>query len=66
MSIESTEATFIQRGRSLSLSLKMENNKGKREVVVSALQFACTDDVATNVATAERLEPTPKSNHEIV
>ncbi|XP_004291590.1 PREDICTED: N-carbamoylputrescine amidase [Fragaria vesca subsp. vesca] len=33
----------------------MENNKGKREVVVSALQFACTDDVATNVATAERL-----------
>ncbi|KAK9938958.1 hypothetical protein M0R45_015668 [Rubus argutus] len=29
--------------------------KGKREVVVSALQFACTDDVATNVATAERL-----------
>ncbi|KAF2321612.1 hypothetical protein GH714_000636 [Hevea brasiliensis] len=30
--------------------------KGKtREVVVSALQFACTDDVSTNVATAERL-----------
>ncbi|XP_024017013.1 N-carbamoylputrescine amidase [Morus notabilis] len=30
-------------------------NKGKREVVVSALQFACTDVVSTNVATAERL-----------
>ncbi|KAF4388754.1 hypothetical protein G4B88_019031 [Cannabis sativa] len=29
--------------------------KGKREVVVSALQFACTDDLTTNVATAERL-----------
>ncbi|CAI0544209.1 unnamed protein product [Linum tenue] len=30
--------------------------KGKsREVTVSALQFACTDDVSTNVATAERL-----------
>ncbi|GAB2274598.1 hypothetical protein Dimus_009366 [Dionaea muscipula] len=28
---------------------------GGRKVVVSALQFACTDDVATNVATAERL-----------
>ncbi|KAK1398609.1 Nitrilase-like protein 1 [Heracleum sosnowskyi] len=26
-----------------------------RKVVVSALQFACTDDVASNVATAERL-----------
>ncbi|KAJ1408463.1 Carbon-nitrogen hydrolase [Sesbania bispinosa] len=26
-----------------------------RKVVVSALQFACTDDVSTNVATAERL-----------
>ncbi|XVE59589.1 hypothetical protein DITRI_Ditri05aG0057900 [Diplodiscus trichospermus] len=29
--------------------------KGKRQVVVSALQFACTDDVPTNHATAERL-----------
>ncbi|XVF69200.1 hypothetical protein PTKIN_Ptkin11bG0061400 [Pterospermum kingtungense] len=29
--------------------------KGKRQVVVSALQFACTDDVPTNLATAERL-----------
>ncbi|KAG2371521.1 N-carbamoylputrescine amidase [Vigna angularis] len=27
----------------------------RRTVVVSALQFACTDDVSTNVATAERL-----------
>ncbi|KAJ9558907.1 hypothetical protein OSB04_013521 [Centaurea solstitialis] len=26
-----------------------------RKVVVSALQFACSDDIATNVATAERL-----------
>lgn len=25
-----------------------------RKVVVSALQFSCTDDVSTNVATAER------------
>uniref|UniRef100_A0A2P2LMV7 N-carbamoylputrescine amidase isoform X2 n=2 Tax=Rhizophora mucronata TaxID=61149 RepID=A0A2P2LMV7_RHIMU len=32
----------------------MENGKS-REVVVSALQFACTDDVSTNLATAERL-----------
>ncbi|KAJ6927747.1 N-carbamoylputrescine amidase [Populus alba x Populus x berolinensis] len=32
----------------------MEKGKG-REVVVSALQFACTDDVAANLATAERL-----------
>ncbi|CAN1252104.1 N-carbamoylputrescine amidase [Linum perenne] len=32
----------------------MEKGKG-REVTVSALQFACTDDVSTNVATAERL-----------
>jgi hypothetical protein len=31
----------------------MEKGKG-REVVVSALQFACTDDVAANLATAER------------
>ncbi|KAK8601748.1 hypothetical protein V6N13_058571 [Hibiscus sabdariffa] len=31
----------------------MEN--GSRQVVVSALQFACTDDVPTNLATAERL-----------
>jgi hypothetical protein len=30
-----------------------DNNKG-RKVVVSALQFACTDDVSTNVATADR------------
>ncbi|XVE79232.1 hypothetical protein DITRI_Ditri14bG0041300 [Diplodiscus trichospermus] len=29
--------------------------KGKRQVVVSALQFACTDDVPTNLATAESL-----------
>ncbi|KAB1996851.1 hypothetical protein ERO13_D13G227000v2 [Gossypium hirsutum] len=29
--------------------------KGNRQVVVSALQFACTDDVPTNLATAERL-----------
>ncbi|XP_022752546.1 N-carbamoylputrescine amidase-like isoform X2 [Durio zibethinus] len=29
--------------------------KGKRQVVVSGLQFACTDDVPTNLATAERL-----------
>ncbi|WRX33935.1 Carbon-nitrogen hydrolase - like 9 [Theobroma cacao] len=29
--------------------------KGKRHVVVSALQFACTDDIPTNLATAERL-----------
>ncbi|XP_039032713.1 N-carbamoylputrescine amidase [Hibiscus syriacus] len=29
--------------------------KGSRQVVVSALQFACTDDVPTNLATAERL-----------
>ncbi|KAB2041235.1 hypothetical protein ES319_D02G134300v1 [Gossypium barbadense] len=28
--------------------------KGNRQVVVSALQFACTDDVPTNLATAER------------
>ncbi|XP_027083470.1 N-carbamoylputrescine amidase [Coffea arabica] len=28
---------------------------GKRVVTVSALQFSCTDDVSTNVATAERL-----------
>ncbi|KAA8549877.1 hypothetical protein F0562_001561 [Nyssa sinensis] len=28
---------------------------GGRRVVVSALQFACTDDVSSNVATAERL-----------
>ncbi|KAB2024635.1 hypothetical protein ES319_D06G099700v1 [Gossypium barbadense] len=27
--------------------------KGNRQVVVSALQFACTDDVPTNLATAE-------------
>ncbi|XP_023541868.1 N-carbamoylputrescine amidase [Cucurbita pepo subsp. pepo] len=27
----------------------------RRQVTVSALQFACTDDVSTNVATAERL-----------
>ena len=27
----------------------------RRTVVVSALQFSCTDDVSTNVATAERL-----------
>ncbi|KAK8695624.1 hypothetical protein V6N13_000775 [Hibiscus sabdariffa] len=27
--------------------------KGGRQVVVSALQFACTDDVPTNLATAE-------------
>ncbi|KAH9699717.1 N-carbamoylputrescine amidase [Citrus sinensis] len=32
----------------------MEKGK-RREVVVSALQFACTDDVSTNLATAERL-----------
>ncbi|KAJ6403192.1 hypothetical protein OIU84_015167 [Salix udensis] len=32
----------------------MEKRKG-REVVVSALQFSCTDDVAANLATAERL-----------
>jgi len=31
----------------------MAEDKG-RKVVVSALQFACTDDVSTNVATAER------------
>lgn len=31
----------------------MEKGK-RREVVVSALQFACTDDVSTNLATAER------------
>jgi len=31
----------------------MAENKG-RKVVVSALQFACSDDVSTNVATAER------------
>ncbi|KAL5583236.1 hypothetical protein UlMin_015678 [Ulmus minor] len=30
-------------------------DKGRREVVVSALQFACSDDVSSNVATAERL-----------
>ena len=35
------------------LLLQME--KG-RTVVVSALQFACTDDVSTNVVTAERLQ----------
>lgn len=29
--------------------------KKGREVIVSALQFSCTDDVSTNVATAERL-----------
>ncbi|XP_012475470.1 N-carbamoylputrescine amidase isoform X3 [Gossypium raimondii] len=29
--------------------------KGNRQVVVSALQFACTNDVPTNLATAERL-----------
>lgn len=28
--------------------------EGKRGVVVSALQFACTDDVPTNLDTAER------------
>ncbi|XP_021887516.1 N-carbamoylputrescine amidase [Carica papaya] len=33
----------------------MENKRIGREVVVSALQFACTDDVSTNLATAERL-----------
>ncbi|XP_040965557.1 kinesin-like protein KIN-12C isoform X2 [Gossypium hirsutum] len=27
--------------------------KGNRQVVVSALQFACTDDVPTNLATVE-------------
>ncbi|KAL1203481.1 N-carbamoylputrescine amidase [Cardamine amara subsp. amara] len=27
----------------------------RREVVVSSLQFACSDDISTNVATAERL-----------
>ncbi|XP_012489253.2 kinesin-like protein KIN-12E isoform X2 [Gossypium raimondii] len=27
--------------------------KGNRQVVVSTLQFACTDDVPTNLATAE-------------
>lgn len=32
----------------------MENEK-RGEVVVSALQFACTDDVSANLATAERL-----------
>lgn len=31
----------------------MDNEK-RGEVVVSALQFACTDDVSTNLATAER------------
>ncbi|RVW86936.1 N-carbamoylputrescine amidase [Vitis vinifera] len=29
--------------------------EGNRVVVVSALQFACTDDVPTNLNTAERL-----------
>ncbi|KAK2640748.1 hypothetical protein Ddye_022511 [Dipteronia dyeriana] len=31
------------------------DNGTRREVVVSALQFACSDDVSTNIATAERL-----------
>ncbi|KAH9659858.1 N-carbamoylputrescine amidase [Citrus sinensis] len=35
----------------------MEKGK-RREVVVSALQFACTDDVSTNLATAESLSCT--------
>jgi N-carbamoylputrescine amidase len=33
----------------------METEGRRREVVVSSLQFACSDDISTNVAAAERL-----------
>jgi N-carbamoylputrescine amidase len=39
-----------------------DNNKG-RKVVVSALQFACTDDVSTNVATADRFSSSSSSSY---
>lgn len=32
----------------------MEQSGRRREVVVSALQFACSDDISTNIITAER------------
>ncbi|KAF2603657.1 hypothetical protein F2Q70_00027981 [Brassica cretica] len=33
----------------------MEMEGRRREVVVSSLQFTCSDDISSNVASAERL-----------